>query len=269
MSTKPATIPTWAVDANYTGGDEAGTDTKTDPGSSRRNEGWEPGSRPPAQFFNWWQNLVGQWTEYVNDGVFEGPIQIAGDLDVTDDLSVGDELQVGGECTIGAKLTVSGDFELEGNDYHGDRVLNIPGSAGITKSASERDYEFFGYTASIDIKTLPATSNTTVTWPIPLRVGDRIKSVTFRVLSINTGIAGEILAADIARINADGSATSMGSTTATPSTVSVSSVTVDTTDTVLGANQHFFAGLVMSPVQDNETGMRVYGVDVTYDRPAP
>lgn len=72
MATKPSAPASWATDTNYTGGAENGTLTKVEPTSGRKAEGWEPGQELPAQGLNWHKNLVGQWTEYLDDGMLAG-----------------------------------------------------------------------------------------------------------------------------------------------------------------------------------------------------
>jgi hypothetical protein len=39
------------------------------PGTTEQEEGWAPGDDPPAEYFNWWQNLAYQWLRFVADGV--------------------------------------------------------------------------------------------------------------------------------------------------------------------------------------------------------
>jgi hypothetical protein len=52
MATKPSTTPEWA-----TGGGAA----VLEPLLAEKQLGWVPGSRGPAQWFNWWMRLVYQW----------------------------------------------------------------------------------------------------------------------------------------------------------------------------------------------------------------
>lgn len=51
---KPVIFPTWATDAGA---------AVTNPGVSKQADGWVV-ELPPLEYFNWWQNLVGQWVEY-------------------------------------------------------------------------------------------------------------------------------------------------------------------------------------------------------------
>lgn len=63
--TKPISIPTWAIDTNFTNPPQAGTPTKVDPGAAKQDEGFLPTERPPAQHFNWLFNAMGQWIDYL------------------------------------------------------------------------------------------------------------------------------------------------------------------------------------------------------------
>lgn len=81
---KPTKVPTWATDADYSNGPEVGTPTKADPGAGVQAEGYIPQTRLAAQVINWWQNLVGQWTSWL-DSTFAGgdgdPIEFLEPLD--------------------------------------------------------------------------------------------------------------------------------------------------------------------------------------------
>lgn len=61
MMARPTSLPEWATDTNYTNGPSAGTPTKVAVPSAAAAEGWRPSQKPPAQYQNHWQNLVGQW----------------------------------------------------------------------------------------------------------------------------------------------------------------------------------------------------------------
>jgi len=64
---KPAEVPEWATDTNYSSGVDIGTPTKVDPGSGVKAQGHVPGTRGAAQTMNWWKNLVGSWVGWVNE----------------------------------------------------------------------------------------------------------------------------------------------------------------------------------------------------------
>lgn len=54
---KPSVVPTWATD---------GLAFKNDPGVPKRALGWLAGEKPPADWWNWFVNLQGQWAAYLN-----------------------------------------------------------------------------------------------------------------------------------------------------------------------------------------------------------
>lgn len=57
----PATdVPSWASDTNYTNGPSPATPTKVAPSAGQVTEGWLPNYKPPAQWLNWFQNLLQQ-----------------------------------------------------------------------------------------------------------------------------------------------------------------------------------------------------------------
>ncbi len=68
MSTKPATVPTWATNANYAASTQpwAATATKVQPPSAVQTEGINPEDPIVAQYENWWKNKVGEWITYFN-----------------------------------------------------------------------------------------------------------------------------------------------------------------------------------------------------------
>ena len=67
--TLPSKLPTWAT----------GAASILEPSDGKKAQGWVPGEQPPASFFNYWQNLVGQWIQALRDGA---ALQAAADLEV-------------------------------------------------------------------------------------------------------------------------------------------------------------------------------------------
>jgi hypothetical protein len=67
MAAKPGSLPRWA--------DVGGAIVV--PTSGKKDIGWEPEEKPPAEFLNWFQNLVYQWTDYVDDGELTGAFALA------------------------------------------------------------------------------------------------------------------------------------------------------------------------------------------------
>lgn len=52
---KPTHDPTWATDTGA---------SITDPGSTKQADGWVADERPPAHYFNWWMNLIGDYVDF-------------------------------------------------------------------------------------------------------------------------------------------------------------------------------------------------------------
>ncbi len=65
---KPTSVPEWATNASFVspGDPWDGDPTKVVPPAGKIAEGWEPTEEPPAEFFNWLSNLVGQWLAFLN-----------------------------------------------------------------------------------------------------------------------------------------------------------------------------------------------------------
>ncbi len=55
---KPSILPRW--------GDTAAPADVVAPNSSKQGSGWSNGELPPHTYFNWWQNLVFQWIQWLN-----------------------------------------------------------------------------------------------------------------------------------------------------------------------------------------------------------
>ena len=112
---KPAALPEWATDA--------GADV-VEPSTGKKEIGWEAEERPPAQFLNWWQELVYDWLSYLNDGDFEGASTFDDTLEVTGVLTTLSTIAANAGLTASANqdITVSG----TGKFKHGDVQLPIP-----------------------------------------------------------------------------------------------------------------------------------------------
>lgn len=67
MATKPSTLPVW----------NSGGANRTTPSGGKQTTGFTVGEQPSSSFQNWWQNLVYQWTDYLNApvGVTTTPAQ--------------------------------------------------------------------------------------------------------------------------------------------------------------------------------------------------
>lgn len=54
--TDPSKLPEWAT----------GAADVVEPSAGKKGTGWVNGERPPPEYFNWWQELVHDWTEALN-----------------------------------------------------------------------------------------------------------------------------------------------------------------------------------------------------------
>jgi len=64
---KPAEPVTWATDATQTAGTQIGQDTKLKPSAGDIAQGNQSGRSAPAKWYNWMFNLLGQWTQYLDN----------------------------------------------------------------------------------------------------------------------------------------------------------------------------------------------------------
>lgn len=187
MATKPTTLPRWA----------SLVPPSPDPGSAKQDVGWKTGERPPARYKNWLQYWNYKWIEYLNDGALQGAHTFNSTVGITGTLTtaqinatsvaVSGTLNANGGIVAGANqhITVSG----TGDYKHGDRILLIDGSAGIAYNQftnipydpTEWTYDIFGW------RVLVTSPDTAIKVPIPLTVGDRIKSATFYFHQSNPG----------------------------------------------------------------------------------
>jgi hypothetical protein len=76
MAARPSDTPNWAT------GPSALIATPT---SATRANGWIPEVKPPAQFFNWWMELVYRWILYLSSGALFDDL-----AEATEELAIGD-----------------------------------------------------------------------------------------------------------------------------------------------------------------------------------
>lgn len=67
--TRPTTIPSWSTDANYPAGSDpwSATPTRVEPDAGDKASGFDPGDKPPAQWFNWLLGVLANWVAYFDD----------------------------------------------------------------------------------------------------------------------------------------------------------------------------------------------------------
>jgi hypothetical protein len=141
---KPTTLPLWAT-----------TGTKVTPSAGQQQAGWSPNDRPPAHWFNWWQNLVYTWFVWIDskmeDGTnssaikFYGVDIVAADTNAYGMKSFGSGTGPGvwgtGGATggrgglftgqdTGAGIYAQGD-NVSGSAFGGDFLGGVPNGAGV------------------------------------------------------------------------------------------------------------------------------------------
>lgn len=125
MSTKPTELPRWATDPL--------PDTVISPPSDKRDIGWLPGERPPAEYVNWLLQKLYYWVEWLDDG----------------------------DCAFDAlsavTLAVSGTSTLQ--------TLSVPGTATIATLAATSANVTALTATSANVTTLTA-GGTTITGPL-------------------------------------------------------------------------------------------------------
>lgn len=78
MATEPSSLPRWATD---------GAAGIVEPSSGKKDLGFDPGERPPAQYFDWLFNLIYLWIYWLAKGPWELSISpfsaVANSVDVS------------------------------------------------------------------------------------------------------------------------------------------------------------------------------------------
>ncbi len=67
LPVRPAELPNWATDANYSTGPFAGQPTKLNPAAGVKAQGFYPEQPGSSRHQNWWQNNVGEWATYFDN----------------------------------------------------------------------------------------------------------------------------------------------------------------------------------------------------------
>ena len=125
--TKPSVIPNWASSA-------AGLAQTVAPAAQDILDGWAPGYRPPAQYFNWLQRQTSNWLTWLQDinnqaftwtsaQAFSAPVTASAGLTCS-------ALTVSGTTTFAA-LTVSGASAFAGPASFADQIRADQGSVNV------------------------------------------------------------------------------------------------------------------------------------------
>lgn len=64
---RPSELPKWATDTTYSSGPFIGQPTKINPAAGVKTQGFYPEAPFAAEHQNWWEGLVGDWAEYLDD----------------------------------------------------------------------------------------------------------------------------------------------------------------------------------------------------------
>jgi hypothetical protein len=149
-------------------------------------------------------------------------------------------------CAANQHVTVSGTGEVK----HGDRVLTIPGCAGVATA---------GVAYSTTHGGISSTAGTTIHYAIPLKQGDRVTSVTF-ALSGDGSV--DFTAIDFILSNTSTDVNSSLGSTVVNNIGSLADTTINLTDTTIAANESVFMYFTV-----NATAAVIRNIRVTYSRP--
>lgn len=173
MATKPTTLPRWAE----TAAGVKNTSEIVEPSSGKKDIGWEDGELPPHETFNWWQNNVYDWVEYLDDGDLSGNHTITGTLDVTGAVGLSALLTAGGGITVPSPqvltatnpvLKYTTDQSLPLNVFGGVLTVGTAAAPGVTATGNR----------AVRVGELGAEDQEW-TFAIPLEPGKRLKRVDF------------------------------------------------------------------------------------------
>ena len=242
----------------------------TDPGAaivapnpSDAEAGFDPGDPLPAQFVNWQWNLTFLWLQHFADLAFEGDMTLDGNLDVDGDVTITGEL-ASGPATVGdlsaANAEFSGDVEITGDLYHSDRVLEVHAVAGQGTGDWSIANNSTGYWSANG-----GTAGGRVLLPVSLRQGDRLKSIALTHRAGDLDHAVELQSISSVGV---GSGVSGWSTSVNAPTAGSVTTTLNGPDYEIGAGEMLMLEIQIAGVTPSDDE-RVFGMRVTYDRPAP
>ncbi len=240
---KPTITPRWADIPQV-------PDRIEEPNSAKKDVGFAPAERPPAEFLNWLFNLVYLWILYLQAGDLEGNTSIDGSLDIlaSHDVTIGD-----------GNLTVNGDVTIQGGGIineagHGDRTLIIPAFAGMTDGD---DITFTLGNSFAEVN----NADGDLSIPVSMRAGQRVKGLS--AYWEFSGGTSDILFHSIDLTN--GVATVIDSASL-PATVGVNELVLSFAPFVLVATESL--RVVWSNTLVGSIGNRLYAIKVIYDKPA-
>lgn len=193
-----------------------------EPSSGKKDVGFVAGERPPAQFLNWLLNLLYLWVAWLNDIVAPGS---------------------GSEA-----LSISSAGTLAADGKHGDRLLVVHAAAGNGTNAGISAGN--GYMA--------ATGAGEWWLPIPIRVGDRIK--TLNLWANDSIVGGQTVTVELVRFSSTGTRTSIAGPSPSSGAWAATAILSSLNHTVLTDNVYY------ARIAYSSSGLRFAGIQVTYDR---
>lgn len=233
MSAKPPKVPLWGTDGY----------NSVEPSADKKALGWVRGEKPSSSTFQWLQRLTGDWLQYLSDGALDGAVSVSGLLTASDGLTLGS----------GKHLTLVGTGQL----VHGDRIR------AISPLAFSTDATWVASFGPAALGTVESTAAGRIAIPIPLTVGERIKSVT---IARKGNGAASLTSIVVMRLPATGTAldiTAAATSDASPAAAWADKV-VDVTDTACADGDSFYLEL-----NANAAGILLGSIRATFDRPAP
>ncbi len=132
---KPSSLPRWA--------DVSGD--IVEPTELKKDEGWLDGEMPPHSYFNWFQELVYQWTVYLDTfeaeshtwaaaNIFNGPVILNGSV-----LSNGPDASTAAYRGLGFDGVADGEYGGDGGLFEGGDIQGNSAAGGIGVRASGGD----------------------------------------------------------------------------------------------------------------------------------
>lgn len=146
-------------------------------------------------------------------------------------------------------VSIDSTGQLSFSDSHGDRTLTVSGADANANSN-------VSYTSAIGATT--TTGAATIVIAIPLRVGDRIKSVAFYYIGDN---AVDVSSVDVL-VNDTSAVTVIGTSSITNAPAAGATLTIDVTDTTITSTMTLYASLVVLAAN-----FALHQVRATYDHP--
>jgi hypothetical protein len=235
----PTTIPDWVSDANA-----ADPDIVVEPPAGKREVGWAPTEKMPAQYENWFNYWVSKWIAYL-------ATESADDFDIADALSVFRILiDAGGHIDLG-----------NGTIRHQERTLWLQASAGQPATG--------GWVRSGSLLVNDQSSGSSgdiVVFPVPIEAGKRIRSITFLV---DDGAIPTPISCDLRRIDTAGTATTVTGIGASAGTGAVQNVAhanlTNFNHTIVST--HVYEVVVYAATDAELDGvLKIYGISIVYDQ---